>query len=93
MTDKEALRHLKELLKSPGWAYLKSRLERAMVEAAQGLADIRPMSQQEIDFRRGSIYAASSMVAAPERLVEQLTSAVLLDEARNIADRPMDDVS
>lgn len=68
MTPKQKLKAVNDLTKSSGWAVIKEVMEDEVLQAAMAIAQTATMSIDEINFRRGSIWAATQMLELPERL-------------------------
>ena len=86
MNPKEALVALENLEKSSGWQYLQSIMEQEVVSAAMSIADSSSMSLDEINFRRGSIWAAKSLLSLPDKLRLRLQNEVALAQDDKKAD-------
>lgn len=69
---------LERLLQSRSWAVIKETMEREIMEASLGIANAAIMSKDEIDFRRGSIWAAHKLLQLPDTLIAQLRNEMLL---------------
>ena len=68
MSSKTDLKALDTLLASRGWAIIKERMDREVIEAALAIGKTVSMSMDEVHFRRGSIWAAQQLLVLPERL-------------------------
>jgi len=75
---KADLKAVQELTTSRGWAVVREIMEREVVTAAMAIADNPNMTLDEINFRRGSIWAAKQLVEVPERLIRILEADVAL---------------
>lgn len=62
------LKALAELEASKGWTILRSTMEREVVQAAMAIAQTPQMPLDEINFRRGAIWAAQQLLELPQRL-------------------------
>jgi hypothetical protein len=62
------LKSLDDLEASKGWTILRSTMEREVVQAAMAIAQSPTMSLDEINFRRGAIWAAQQLLELPSRL-------------------------
>ena len=78
MTPKSQLAAIEALEKSKGWAVLRKVMEDEIVSAAMAIAENPNMSLDEINFRRGSIFAAKALVDIPTRLKSKLYGEVAL---------------
>lgn len=72
-------REIQKLVASRGWSILKEVMEREIVEAAMAIAQSPSMSLDEINYRRGAIWAGKSLVELPERLLIRLEGEILLE--------------
>jgi hypothetical protein len=80
MGPKEQVKAVNELSKSKGWAVIRQVMEQEVLQAAMAIAETANMPLDEINFRRGSIWAANRMLELPDRLRMKLESeAALLD--------------
>ena len=75
---KTDLTSLHALQKSKGWALIKKVMEDEILQAAMAIADNPNMTLDEINFRRGSIWAAKRMLEMPHRLEMKLNSEIAL---------------
>ena len=80
MTSKEKLRRLKELQDSAGWNVLLEIMKEEIVLSAMQIAETPNMELDEINYRRGSIYAAKRLLELPQRLAVQLENEVAMDD-------------
>jgi hypothetical protein len=62
------LKALDDLEASKGWTILRSTMEREVVQAAMAIAQSPQMPLDEINFRRGAIWAAQQLLDLPTRL-------------------------
>lgn len=60
---------LAKLLDSRGWAIIHEVMTAEMHDAAIGLASSAIMAKDEIDFRRGTIWAAKQLLDLPAKLM------------------------
>lgn len=72
MSSKAKLKAVNDLTNSKGWAVVKEVMEQEVLQAAMAIAQSPQMSLDEINFRRGSIWAATQMLELPERLKMKL---------------------
>lgn len=75
---------LRELKSHPGWQLLAGVIEKEVVAAAMQFADNPLMSEKEIDFRRGAIYATRNLLTAVDALIQRAENDVLLASATNM---------
>jgi len=93
LKPKAALQALNGLEKTEGWQLLQSIMEEEIVSSAMAIADKVEMSVDEINFRRGTIWAAKQMLNLPQRVRIKMENEVALDGndkvASNINDVPL----
>ena len=68
MTPASKIKAINGLTKSQGWNVLREIMEEEILQAAMQIAENSNMTLDEINFRRGSIWAAKTMLDLPERL-------------------------
>lgn len=78
MNEKARIAALEQLQRHKGWQILHETMEREIVTAAMQIAENPHMTQQEIDFRRGAIWAAKQMLNLPGRITNQLQTELAL---------------
>jgi hypothetical protein len=78
MTSKSKIKAIDGLTKSQGWRVLREVMEQEIVQAAMQIAETPTMPLDEINFRRGSIWAAKTMLELPERLRMKLEAEAAL---------------
>ena len=91
MTETQAqidLISMKELSRSRGWQIIKDNIQADIVAAAMSFADSALMSEKEIDFRRGAIFAARSLLTIDSALIARLEGELLLASANADANNP-----
>lgn len=74
MTIKSDLKALEALANSRGWALIRERMEAEAVQAALMLGDRRDMTEQQIHFQRGAIWAAKQLIDIPAKMKALLQS-------------------
>lgn len=80
MTPQQKLKAVDSLSSSKGWAVMKEVMEAEVLQAAMAIAETPNMPLDEINFRRGAIWAANRMLELPSRLRMKLESeSALLD--------------
>tara|TARA_E500000178_G_scaffold355696_1_gene429292 strand:+ start:424 stop:690 length:267 start_codon:yes stop_codon:yes gene_type:complete len=79
MNSKAKLKAIDDLMKSKGWQVLNQIMKDEIVSSAMSIADNASMDLQEINFRRGSIWAAKQMLEMPVRLRQKLEAEIALD--------------
>lgn len=80
MKPEQKRQAIEQLAKSKGWMVLKQVMEEELVQAAMAIAHSPSMPVDEINFRRGSIWAAERMIDLPERLRMKLESEAALSD-------------
>lgn len=78
MNEKSRIAALEQLQKTKGWQILQGTMEREIVAAAMQIAEHPNMTQQEVDFRRGAIWAAKQLLNLPDRISNQLQTELAL---------------
>lgn len=68
MKPRQAIKAITDLEASKGWTILRSTMEREVVQAAMAIAQTPNMPLDEINFRRGAIWAAQQLLDLPQRL-------------------------
>lgn len=86
MHAKRKLKELDRLKRSSGWAVLREIMEQEMIAAAQQIAEHRSMTMDEVNFRRGAIWAAKKMLDLPDRLEQQLQTEVMIEDSKKAVD-------
>jgi len=77
-TAQTQLNSIDQLTKSKGWAVVEEVMKEEIVSSAMSIADNPNMTLDEINFRRGSIWAARRLLELPERLSAKLESDIAL---------------
>lgn len=78
MTPREQLKGLLDLQKSPGWKVVTDVMHDEVVAAAMAIADNPNMSLDEINFRRGTIWAAKQLIDLPLKIQLKLENELAL---------------
>lgn len=81
MTKKEEARVLEELLSSNGWGVLQRKMQDEILTAAYQLADNKQLSVDEINFRRGAMWAARRMIELPTNMKMLIDNELLMEAA------------
>lgn len=76
------LRKLRDLLDSRGWTLLREAMERDIVAAAMAIANDPRMPLDEINFRRGAIWAGHQLLKLPDALAARLAASLALAESQ-----------
>ncbi len=78
ISPKNELDSIHQLTKSKGWKVIDEVMKEEIVSSAMAIADNPNMTLDEINFRRGSIWAARRLLELPERLAAKLESDIAL---------------
>lgn len=83
MTDKaHIIKILDELIAHPGWQYLKEEvMQKDILHAALDMAENKPLSEAEFNFRRGTMFAAKGFTELPQKARDQLDQELNFDSA------------
>lgn len=82
LKPKEAHKAVSEMTQSKGWAYLRDIMRQEITEAAFAMANAAAMTESEMHFRRGAMWAAVRLVELPDRLLLKLQNEVALSSAK-----------
>lgn len=74
------VRHIETLRRSDGWKVLRQIMQEEMVIAATHIAKNRAMTMDEINFRRGAIWAAEQLLNLPDRVLQELETQLLMEK-------------
>lgn len=87
MSDTKHIHDIMTKLKeSDGWKYLtETILKEDILKAALDMAENKPMSSDEFNFRRGSMNAANGFAQIPDKIIAQYQDQVNWDEALEAA--------
>ena len=83
MYTKAQIKELIGLSESKGWATVNEIMKEEMLQLALMMARTKEMSQQEMDFNRGAIWAAEQMLNLPARLIHKLEGELSLDQTQD----------
>jgi len=67
-----------ELEKNRGWHYIKVVMDEEVVKLAMSIAETSDMTLDQINFRRGAIFAAKQLLDLPSRLRVKLENEIAL---------------
>lgn len=81
MTIKSQIKSLIDLSESSGWSTVNDVMKDEILQLALLMARSKEMSQQEMDFNRGAIWAAEQMLNLPSRLIHKLEGELSFEEA------------
>tara|TARA_B100000902_G_C26481130_1_gene514823 strand:+ start:166 stop:444 length:279 start_codon:yes stop_codon:yes gene_type:complete len=82
MKPEAAIKALDSLRTGKGWAYLKAIMEKEVLHAAYQLADNPSMTEKEVDFRRGAMWASRQLIDLPDKAYARLEAEVALNSAK-----------
>ena len=68
MNKLEQKRKIQELLKSDGWGILSQKMQEEILSAAYQMAENKMLTIDEINFRRGAMFAARRLMELPDEL-------------------------
>ena len=78
MSAKSDLKAIEALEATRGWKVVREIMEKEIVQSAMSIADNPRMTLDEINFRRGSIFAAKALLEMPQRLLVRLENELAL---------------
>ena len=70
-----------QLLRSKGWEVVREIMEAEILASAIQIAEKTQMPLDEINFRRGSIWAGKQLLDLPTRLMQRLEADVRLEDS------------
>jgi hypothetical protein len=77
---KNQVKAILNLQSSDGWELIKKVMEDEILQAAMQIGENPNMELNEINFRRGAIWAANRMLELPDRLKIKLENEVALSQ-------------
>jgi len=89
MTPSAKLKAVDNLLNSKGWAVVMEIMHEEILASAMSIAETPSMELDEINFRRGSIWAAKQMLELPVRLRQKLEGDIALNSVDD-SSNPLD---
>jgi|SaaInl1SG_22_DNA_1037389.scaffolds.fasta_scaffold72562_1 hypothetical protein len=78
MSPQQRIEELQRFKSSNAWTILKQEMEDAILMSAYQLADNKPLTLEELHFRRGALYAAKKFLDLPEQLVMKAQNEISL---------------
>ena len=81
MNKVEQKRKVNELLKSDGWSVIQQKMQEEILSAAYQLAENKILTIDEINFRRGAMFAARRFMELPKNLDLLLDNEILMESA------------
>lgn len=80
MTPKTKLQNLSKLLESNSWKLIVDVMEKEIVQSAMNIAESPKMDLEEINFRRGAIWAGKQLLEMPNRLKIRYENEIALEK-------------
>ena len=80
MSNQSQLKKLVALQKSDGWKIVNEIMKDEILQLALLMARSKEMSQQEMDFNRGAIWAAEQMLNLPKKITHKLEGEIALED-------------
>ena len=80
MSNQSQLKKLVALQKSDGWKIVNEIMKDEILQLALLMARSKEMSQQEMDFNRGAIWAAEQMLNLPTKIIHKLEGEIALED-------------
>ena len=81
MTLKSDVKDLIQLSESRGWEKINKVMQDEILQLALSMARSPDMTQQQMDFQRGALWAAEQFLNVPERLIHKLEGEMALEDA------------
>lgn len=81
MTKAEEKRILEELMASSGWKLLETKMKDEIVAAAFAMAENKQLTVDEMNFRRGAMWAARRVTELPTNMKTLIDNDLLMDAA------------
>ena len=78
MSDRGSLNAIDTLENSKGWTVMRKVMEEEIVSSAMAIAESPTMSLDEINFRRGTIFAAKALLDMPTKLRSKFEAEIAL---------------
>tara|TARA_B100000214_G_scaffold364725_1_gene331651 strand:- start:303 stop:572 length:270 start_codon:yes stop_codon:yes gene_type:complete len=78
VSSKRELKLILDLEKSDAWQYLTKIMQDEIVQAAMQMGEDASMTFDEVNFRRGAIWAANRMLEMPNRIKAKLEAEIAL---------------
>ena len=76
-----AEKKIQELLKSDGWGILSQKMQEEILSAAYQMAENKMLTIDEINFRRGAMFAARRLMELPTNLDMLLDNEILMESS------------
>jgi hypothetical protein len=87
MSHANQIAALEALKKSKGWQLVEQTMRDEVVAAALAIASNATMTEKEVDFRRGAIWAAQQFLNLPDRLKARLETDRALSREDDSSDQ------
>jgi hypothetical protein len=84
MTPEKALELIVKFEKSEGWNYVQDVMRDEVLRAAYALAEDDNPSYEQLQFRRGAMWAARRLLELPMRLRQNLESELIIKKSQEI---------
>jgi hypothetical protein len=83
---RDAVKALQDLEKSLGWALIKAYLDKDMMDAVRGFGTNPNMTEAEMHYRRGAIFATDNFEKLPRQLHSIYETNLALDKSNTDED-------
>ena len=80
MNLKRKIKDIIALSESDGWRHVNEVMEKEILQLALSMARTTEMTQQQMDFQRGAIWAAEQMLNLPQKLIHKIEGELSLEE-------------
>ena len=87
-TTKTKISDIEKLKASRGWRHLEQIMRDEMLTAARMIATNPNMPEKEVDWRRGTIWAAEQLLDLPDKVIHRLKSELALEDLDRAAPLP-----
>jgi hypothetical protein len=84
MTPEKALELIVKFENSEGWNYVQDVMRDEVLRAAYALAEDDNPSYEQLQFRRGAMWAARRLLELPMRLRQNLESELIIKKSQEI---------
>lgn len=91
MSLKRRLDQIRSLAQSDGWSLVQDAMRLEIERATVQITEPRPIPLQDLDFRRGAIWAARLLTDLPLRLASETEFQILVEAERDsLPNQPQD---
>ena len=80
MNLKRKIKDIIALSESDGLRHVNEVMEKEILQLALSMARTTEMTQQQMDFQRGAIWAAEQMLNLPQKLIHKIEGELSLEE-------------